>query len=260
LQGTFVTVRRATSRPMLMFQHQERSEADVMCAVNALPAGSFDPWATADVFEGTLVDSTPIVVLPVGPGCDEHELLRGELVEGFEELSAESRYRRFMVGTTYLSSAMLHRLVDTVDDVSHVVLVARLLPSDAPRVTGESAPVGAAIGVGRFFRCRDNPSVAEVAVTVVDAWQGRGVGRLLLRSLADAAMRRGITTFVAEVLAINAASLALLAHVGKVVRSPTIRGVAHVEVVLDSAAATHLPRPAQFPKVPRAKEILGSGA
>ena len=231
-----------------------------MCGAKALPAGSFDPWATADVVEGTLVDSTPIVVLPVGPGGDEHELLRGELVEGFDELSAESRYRRFMVGTPCLSSAMLHRLVDTVDDVNHVVLVARLLVSDAPRVTGQAAPTGAAIGVGRFFRFPDNPSVAEVAVTVVDAWQGRGVGRLLLRSLADAAMRRGVTTFVAEVLAINAASLALLAHVGKIVRSPTIRGVVHVEVLLDHAAATHRSRSAQCPKVPGRKEIFGSGA
>src|SRR5262249_39081799 len=54
-----------------------------------------------------------------------------------------------------------------------------------------------------FIRLADAPTVAEAAVAVVDHAQRRGVGRLLLRALVDAARERGVTAFRAYVLPEN---------------------------------------------------------
>ena len=51
---------------------------------------------------------------------------------------------------------------------------------------------------------------AEIALTVEDAWQRRGVGRRLVRRLGVLAARRGFDTFVASIHPDNRAALALL--------------------------------------------------
>jgi acetyltransferase len=58
------------------------------------------------------------------------------------------------------------------------------------------------IGVSRYARIEDGDR-AECAVVVTDAWQGRGVGTELMRSLAIAARRNGIGTLVGTSLAEN---------------------------------------------------------
>src|ERR671930_609427 len=57
------------------------------------------------------------------------------------------------------------------------------------------------IAVGRYDRIGADD--AEVAFVVEDAYQGRGVGSVLLEHLAAAARERGLRRFVAEVLAEN---------------------------------------------------------
>jgi Acetyltransferase (GNAT) family len=58
--------------------------------------------------------------------------------------------------------------------------------------------------------------VAEVGVTVVDAWQGRGLGSALLARLSERALAAGIEYFTAEVLAENRTMLGLLPRLGQV--------------------------------------------
>ena len=62
---------------------------------------------------------------------------------------------------------------------------------------------GEGVGVARYVRDRERPDAAEVAVTVIDDWQGRGVGTLLLETLSGRARAEGITTFTALMLATN---------------------------------------------------------
>ena len=55
-------------------------------------------------------------------------------------------------------------------------------------------------GVSRYARI-DGTDQAECAIVVADAWQGRGVGTELMRSLAQAARANGIRTLVGSSLA-----------------------------------------------------------
>ena len=123
------------------------------------------------------------------------------LVAGFNELSPESRYRRFFSPMPKLPDSVLQRLLD-VDDWDRLAIAA-----DTPDAHGAHA---GGVGIARFFRLPEHPDTAEAAVAVVDHMHGRGLGKLLLSTLAAAARERGITTFRAEVLRTNNAMISLL--------------------------------------------------
>ena len=70
------------------------------------------------------------------------------------------------------------------------------------------------MGVARYIRSGEDHDLAEVAVTVADQWQGRGLGRALLGRLTYLARRAGIRRFGAVVQRENLASLGLAAGAG----------------------------------------------
>lgn len=123
------------------------------------------------------------------------------LANAFERLSAESRRLRFIGPKDSLSERELHYLTD-VDGHRHEALAA------TDPNTGEG------LGVARFIRLEDEPQVAEVAVTVVDEWQHRGLGTLLLEQLAERARSEGITHFSALIASENTPMLELLRSAG----------------------------------------------
>src|SRR6202050_4541544 len=125
------------------------------------------------------------------------------LTLAYEKLGEQSRYRRFFTVMPELPDATLKAAVE-VDHVNHEALVA--LPLLAAEIVGE----------GRFIRLPDQPDTAEVGVTVIDAWQGRGLGSALLARLSERASEAGIEYFTAEVLAENRTMLALLPGLGRV--------------------------------------------
>lgn len=127
------------------------------------------------------------------------------LREGFGRLSAVSRYRRFLSSQTELSPSALDYLT-RVDFQDHAALVAYGRIREGQPVTG--------LGVARFIRLADEPEVAEAAVTVIDAVQGRGLGKVLLRLLTQAAIERGIRVFRAEILRDNLPVQQILHSVG----------------------------------------------
>lgn len=137
-----------------------------------------------------LRDGTRVRLAPLGPEDREALLL------GFEGLSPRSRYLRFFTRMRQLPAAVVDGLLRT-DGTDHVALGARRIE---PR-TGVEEP--ALVGVARYHRTADDPQVAETAVTVADALQGNGLGRLLLDRLAVTARTHGIDQFRAHTLADN---------------------------------------------------------
>jgi GNAT superfamily N-acetyltransferase len=70
------------------------------------------------------------------------------------------------------------------------------------------------VGVARYIRDREHREIAEIAVAVLESWQGRGVGKALMHGLADRAREEGITRFTALMLAHNRPMRQLLADLG----------------------------------------------
>jgi GNAT superfamily N-acetyltransferase len=126
-----------------------------------------------------------------------HSSDRDLLLRGFERLSPESRYRRFLAPMPELTEGMVRYLTE-VDHHDHEAIIA------LDEETGEG------IGVARYVRDPDRPQAAEVAVTVIDDWQGRGLGTLLLDVVSARAREEGITTFTALMLATNEEMMDLL--------------------------------------------------
>jgi GNAT superfamily N-acetyltransferase len=144
------------------------------------------------------------------------------LAEGFERLSADSRYRRFLAPMPELTDAQL-RYFTEVDHHDHEAIGA-LDPAS-----------GRGVGIARFIRLADRPGVAEAAVTVADEWQGRGVGTLLVEALAERAREEGITTFSATLLATNHEMLELFENIARVRVVDRQTGTVEVEVDLPPA-------------------------
>jgi GNAT superfamily N-acetyltransferase len=142
----------------------------------------------------TLADGAQIVIRPIEP-----EDLR-ELAIGFGGLGALSRFRRFRQRIDRLTYEQLVAFT-SIDHDSHEALVAI------------DAATGEGVGVARYVRVPDDPARAEVACTVVDPWQHRGVGSALAERLAARAAAAGIERCTALVVLGDQPARRLLAHV-----------------------------------------------
>jgi len=159
----------------------------------------------------TLRDGSRVRIRP-GRRSDRDLLLRG-----FERLSPQSRYRRFLVPMAELTGEMVRYLTD----IDHRDREAMIALDDA---TGEG------IGVARYVRDQERPDVAELAVTVTDDWQGRGLGTLLVEVLSARARAEGITTFSALMLASNQEMMDLLRRLDPVRVVDRELGTVEIEV------------------------------
>ena len=147
---------------------------------------------------------------PIEPGD------KAALVSMYERLSEQSRYQRFMTAVGEPSESDLRYLTE-VDHHDHEALLA------------SDAKAGLAIGVGRFVR--ESDASAEAAITVVDDWQGRGLGTVLCQLLAERAREVGVHRFTALLLATNVQMLDVLAALGPA--KVTSRDAATIEVEVE---------------------------
>jgi RimJ/RimL family protein N-acetyltransferase len=169
-----------------------------------------------------LRDGRAVLVAPLYPD-DRHRYLTG-----FEKVSAESLYARFMTPVERFSESQLRYLLE-VDHTDHEALLA---------VDEEE---GDAVGVARFVRSQNSPKVAEAAVLVVDGWQGFGLGKALCRLLAERAREVGVETFEALLLVSNDAMMTLLESLGPVRTVSQDGTTIAVEVTLpESGIGEHL--------------------
>ncbi|HYT05417.1 MAG TPA: GNAT family N-acetyltransferase [Gemmatimonadales bacterium] len=159
-----------------------------------------------------LRDGTRVRVRPIRP--EDRDRLR----VGLHQLSAASRYHRFLATVSELSEEQLCYLTE-IDHVSHLAWIAL-----DPALPGEPA-----VGVARCIRFPENSGMAEVAVTVLDAYQGRGLGTLLLGLLSRSAAAQGIRTFRAYVHEDNDAMLRIFRDLGAEVERADI-GVCQLDI------------------------------
>jgi len=134
----------------------------------------------------------------------------------FEGLSDDSRYRRFHSSIRRLTPALLDTL-SAMDGDCHVAVGA----FDGDKL----------VGAARYVRPHHGSREAEIAFTVADAYQGRGLGRHLLHALARTADARGVTQFRFTVLANNAPAIRLLLGPGAPVGSGAWQRDGSVDVV-----------------------------
>lgn len=137
-----------------------------------------DPFVRDRTITVELRDGSTILVRPIVPAD------RQKLLEGLARLSPESRFRRFLRPMGGLTGQELTYLTE-VDYHDHFAWVA--LDPDTPDRRG--------VGVARYVRLPDDPAVAEAAVVVLDDYQRRGIGTILLRLTAETAYQNGIRTF-----------------------------------------------------------------
>ena len=146
---------------------------------------------------------------------------RERLHEEFHKLSKASVRDRFFSVKLDLTPKELTYLTE-VDFDHHVALVVEL-------VDGERRIPAA---IGRMVRKTDMPDHSEIAITVADEMQGKGIGRIVLRHLFDCARELGIHHVDASVLAENTRMLTLIRNSGVHFTSYLEDGIRNISVSL----------------------------
>lgn len=142
-----------------------------------------------------LADGSEVVIRPLERGD------RAGIKAAIGRLSDESRYFRFASAKPRLSERELDRLVD-VDHHRHEALVAI------------DAATGEGVAVVRYVELNGESGAVEVAATVIDDWQGRGLGGAMMARLAQRAREEGHRALRASTLAENRRSIAMLLRAG----------------------------------------------
>jgi GNAT superfamily N-acetyltransferase len=142
----------------------------------------------------------------------------------FAELPAPARYDRFMSPMRHLPPELVKRFTN-IDYADHLALVAEVFEDGRETVVAEA----------RYVRGAD-PSVAEFAVSVADAWQGQGLASRLLGKLISRAATAGVQRMIGGTLATNGKMLHLARKAGFTVkRSLDVRGVMLLEKTVEPA-------------------------
>jgi GNAT superfamily N-acetyltransferase len=130
-----------------------------------------------------------------------HAADRPALGDFFGDLSVQTRYLRFF-GPVTPTPALLDLLsgqpvgVHAMVAVADGVIVGHAMASDRPEPEGGHVPA--------------QDRTTDIGLVVSDAWQGRGVGSALMRTLADQAKARGVTWLAMDVLHVNRRVLAMI--------------------------------------------------
>lgn len=114
---------------------------------------------------------------------EDKELLK----TGLETLSSESIRQRFFASKKEFTPNELKFLTE-VDQTNHLALVI------IHHYGGKLSPAG----VVRAIKNKERPTFAEIGVTIIDNYQGKGLGIKLLDEIAKQALKVEITHFFGE--------------------------------------------------------------
>ncbi|MEV6815860.1 GNAT family N-acetyltransferase, partial [Micromonospora sp. NPDC051296] len=164
-----------------------------------------------------LSDGSTVQLRPIRPSDGP------SIVAMHSRFSERTRYLRYFSPYPRIPERDLHRFVnvDHRDREAFVVLAGDQI-----------------VAVGRYERLGPQSPDAEVAFVVEDAYQGRGIGSVLMEHLADAARRVGIVNFVAEVLPANGQMLRVFADFGYQIQRQFADGVVHLSFPIAPTEAT----------------------
>lgn len=154
-----------------------------------MPAGVELPehYPQETIETDTLKDGTQVFIRPILPS--DAPLLQ----ENFRRLSLESIYMRFLESFRELSDERAREFA-TVDYQNRMAFVAVVLENDEPQI----------VGVARYAMLgKERPGMAESAIIVLDDYQSRGMGMLLMRHLVLYAQAHGVKGFVGTIHATN---------------------------------------------------------
>lgn len=150
------------------------------------------PIRNGDAF--TLADGYRAIVQRITPAS------KPLIAAAMPRLSAQSSRRRFFTPRVRLSERELDALT-AVDGYKHYAFgICGRGPGGGPE----------GIAAAHFVRIADDPGTAEIALTVIDDFQGQGLGKAMLGRLAAAALVRGVTRLRALIVPDNAPVLGLL--------------------------------------------------
>lgn len=141
---------------------------------------------------------------------------RARLAEHFLGLGPTSSYFRFFAPRRKVPDKDLARFTDS--DCLHGAAVVATLGGD----TGERI-----VGFAQYTVTDEKTPRADLAVSVVDEYQGLGIGGLLMESLIEIARSSGIAEFEADVLGHNRRMLRLLERSGLATHRSVESGVIH---------------------------------
>lgn len=144
---------------------------------------------------------------------------RSALEAAIDRTSPQSLHRRFFTVRTVFTEEQTNYFVE-VDFKKHVALVAVLDEGGGPSI----------VGGGRYILISSD--TAEVAFMITDAYQGKGIGSLLLRHLIAMAREAGLRRLIAEVLPENTPMLKIFERCGLSISVARDPGVVHVTLDL----------------------------
>lgn len=138
-----------------------------------------------------------------------------QMLAAVSRTSPQSLYRRFF-GPKKDFSESERAFFLNINFTDHVALVATIEQSGRTQIVGGTRYVVA------------EPGIAEVAFTVIDEFQGKGVGSALMRHLALLARRASLKQLVADVLPDNTAMINVLKKSGLPTTITRAKGLIHV--------------------------------
>jgi acyl-CoA hydrolase/GNAT superfamily N-acetyltransferase len=167
------------------------------------------PWEEECV--ATLADATEVLVRPVRISDEEH------LQAMLYRLTDESTYSRFLQYKKRHPHEEMQDLVD-LDYEHNMALVV--------------TPQGRPDDIVATARYDVDPAthLADIAFVVLDDWQGKGVGTLLMKRMAEIGQKRGLAGFTADVLRRNKAMLGIFHRSGLDLRAELDQGTYHLEL------------------------------
>ena len=169
----------------------------------------------------TLRDQRTVTIRAIRP--DD----KGLVIEGLNNVSAESIYRRFLAVRKELTAEGLKKVTE-VDFMNVVALVAVVENDGNDQI----------VGGGRYIRTTEQK--AEVAFLIGDAFQGLGIASLLFKHLLTIARASGITQFEADVLPSNEAMFRVFARSGIPLTRTATRDSVHLLMELSRGVTAGL--------------------